>query len=337
MRFLYPELFLLLLLVPVFLWVWVMEKQPFARFRYSMVSVIKTIDGAVSMRPVWIPRILRLVSIILVVLAAARPQEAIHNDIIKSRGVDIILALDISGSMRALDFQPKNRLEMAKLIMSDFIDKREHDRIGLVLFGSESFTLCPLTLDHDLLKEFLSMARIGMVEEQTAIGKAIANGVNRLRIDHGDNDESNADRAKSQILILCTDGVNNVSSKMDPITAAKAAGALGIKIYTIGVGTNGYVDFPDPRFRGRTVKLKVELDEDTLKDVAKLTDGQYFHALNTEALQTIFEIIDKMETVEVESIRYTRYNELFAYFLIPAFIVLLIEVILRQSIYRRIP
>ena len=221
-----------------------------ARLRYSQTHLLSLLSKASAFQPIWIPRILRLVAISLIIFAAARPQQGHHEEIIKSNGIDIILALDISGSMRALDFKPSNRLEVAKDVMKQFIEKREHDRIGLVLFGSQSFTLCPLTLDHDLLLEFLDQAQIGMVEEQTAIGKAVANAVNRLRV----NDEPSASKAnnesKGQIVILCTDGVNNVNSQMDPITQLPRQQTVWeSKFITIGVGTNGYVDFPDPRFR----------------------------------------------------------------------------------------
>jgi Ca-activated chloride channel homolog len=342
-RFMYPEILLMLVTIPVLVAGWLFARAPVARIRFSYTAIWKTIPGAVSVRPVWIPRILRILGLFLLIIAAARPQSGEHEEVIKSKGVDIVIALDISGSMRALDFQPDNRLEVAKRVMQNFIGKRENDRIGLVLFGSESFTLCPLTLDHDLLLEFLSQAQIGMVEEQTAIGKAIANAVNRLRItsDQDENktvpEKGNEKLSESQIVILVTDGVNNINSKMDPITAAKAAAAMGIKIYTIGVGTNGYVDFPHPRFPNHTVKVQVELDEGTLKEIAKLTGGQYFQAVNSEALQKIFDIIDNLEKIEIESLKYTRYSELFIYPLVMAFLILCSEIILRQTRYRRFP
>ncbi len=335
-RFMYPEMLFMLLVIPVLVAGRLLNHIPVSKMKYSDNSIWKSIPGAVSSRPIVVPMIIRMLVLALVIIAAARPQSGEHEESIKSKGVDIVIALDISGSMRALDFQPSNRLEVAKKVMHDFIEKRKHDRIGLVLFGSESFTLCPLTLDHDLLQAFLAQAQIGMVKEQTAIGKAIANAVNRLRISGGVKDKK-SDRAKSQIVILVTDGVNNVQSKMDPVTAAKAAAALGIKIYTIGVGTNGFVYFPDPRFPNRKFRAQVELDEATLKEIAHLTGGQYFHAVNSQALQKIFNIIDKLEKVEIESLKYTRYNELYFYPLLLAFCLLIVEILLRQTIYRRFP
>jgi Ca-activated chloride channel homolog len=338
-RFMHPEIFLLLLIIPLLVAAWIFFRLPASRIRYSRTRVWTSIPGAVSRSPIWVPRIMRCLVLICLVCAAARPQSGEQKEVVYSEGVDIAIALDISGSMRALDFQPKNRLEVAKQVIHDFISKREHDLIGLVLFGSESFTLCPLTLDHDLLLEFLKQARIGMVEEQTAIGKAVANAVNRLRMSSTarQNRGVNHESGKSQLIILCTDGVNNVQSKIDPITAAKAAAALNIRIYTIGVGTNGLVDFPDPRFSGRTVRAPVELDEETLKQIADITGGQYFQAMNSAALIKIFDIIDKMEKVEIESFKYTRYTEQFMWPLFCAVILLMLEVLLSQTVYRRFP
>ncbi|MBN1357038.1 VWA domain-containing protein [bacterium] len=340
-RLMHPEMLLLLLLIPVLLGGWIFLKLPLARIRYPRIDVWKTIPGAVSKRPVWIPRILRLTALIFLIFSAARPQSGESREVVFSEGVDIAIALDISGSMRALDFQPQNRLEVAKQVIRGFIEKREHDRIGLVLFGSESFTLCPLTLDHDLLLEFLDQARIGMVQEQTAIGKAIANAVNRLRVSETTRPAgagpSSDTREKSQLVIMCTDGVNNVQSKIDPITAAKAAAALGIKIHTIGVGTKGLVDMPDPRFPGRTVRVQVDLDEDTLREIADITGGQYFHAMNPKALIKIFEIIDRMEKMDIDSFKYTRYTEQFVWPLLAAGFLLILEIVLRQTVYRRFP
>ncbi len=340
-RFADPEVFILLLLIPALIAGYTYFKVPNLVIRYPAIRTFRGIPGAVSWKPVWIPRIFRFLAILFAIFAAARPQSGEHKEIIQSEGIDIVIGLDISGSMNALDFQPSNRLEVAKQVISDFINKRINDRIGLVLFGSESFTLCPLTLDYELLIEFLSQAQVGMVEEQTAIGKAISNAVNRLRIEDQQREEpidsDKSSRTGSQIVILVTDGVNTVKSKIDPLTAAKAAKALGIKIYTIGVGTNGLAPFPHPRFPGRVVQAPVELDEDTLREIARITDGQYFSAKNSNTLQEVFNVIDKLEKVKVESFKYTRYTELFMIPLLLSLMVIVIETILRHSIYRRYP
>ncbi|MBN1550125.1 VWA domain-containing protein [bacterium] len=339
-RFMYPEIFLMFFGVIAVISGWIFIKTGKARFSYSRLSEIKPIPGAVSILPIFLPRVLRVSALILLILSAARPQSGEYEEVVRSQGIDIVLALDISGSMRALDFQPRNRLEVAKHVMKNFIEKRKHDRIGLVLFGSESFTLCPMTLDHDLLEEFLEQAHIGMVEENTAVGKALATALNRLR-DSQDSEqisdsEGNEDNS-SKIVILCTDGVNNVQSKMDPITAAKAAAALRIKVYTIGVGTNGIVEFPSSVFPGLTERRRVELDEKTLMEIADITGGKYFNAQNSAALQKIFDIIDKMEKIDLESTKYTRYRELFIYPAVAAFILLALELVISQIFFRRYP
>ncbi len=343
-RFANPEIFLMCLIIPVILLGPRFLRLPRAAIRFSAGAIWDSIPGAVSWKPVWVPRLIRILAITVLIVATARPQSGEDREVIYSEGVDIVVALDISGSMRALDFQPENRLEVAKSVIADFIQKREHDRIGLVLFGTESFTLCPITLDYDLLLEFLKQAQIGMVEEKTAVGKAIANAINRLRVSEEERLRRFKERAgqkdkkaKNQVIILVTDGVNNVSSRMDPITAAKAAEALGIKIYTIGVGTNGMAPFPHPRFRNRVRQVQVELDEETLREIASITGGQYFPARNTQSLVRIFELIDELEKVDIESFKYTRYTELYMVPLMMGLLLLILEVILRQTLYRRFP
>ena len=339
-RFSDPTAFLILLAIPVLLLTWRFQRRTEFSISYPMLSKLARIPGAVSRRPIQIPRLLRVLALILIVVAAARPQSGEEKEVIYSEGVDIVVALDISGSMRALDFQPENRLEVAKQVVGDFIDGRSHDRIGLVLFGSEAFTLCPLTLDHDLLKVFLDQARFGMVEENTALGKAVSSAVNRLRVTAEKRrkiQQSNEDETDSRIIILVTDGANNVQSGLDPITAAKAAESLGIRIYTIGVGSNGLAPFPHPRFKGRVVQQQVELDEDTLKEIAKITGGQYFQARSTNGLETIFGVIDDLEKTRIESYKYTRYTEHYLIPLLAGIILLLLELIIRHSIYRRYP
>ncbi len=334
-RFASPELLVLLLLVPVIIMALFIRRPSELRMRHSSADRFRSIPGVARSVWLWIPSYLRIGALICVILAAARPQQGQHEEVIYSEGIDAVIALDISGSMRALDFKPTNRLEVAKQVISDFISKRETDRIGLVLFGSESFTLCPLTLDHDLLLEFLKQAQIGMVEEKTAIGKALANAVNRLRT-AGEKGAVSA-KPQSQIVILVTDGVNTVKAAVDPLTAAQAAASLGIKVYTIGVGTNGMAEFPHPRIPGYVVQAPVELDEDMLKQIAQTTGGQYFPARNSDSLKRIFETIDQLEKVQIESLKYERYRELFHYPLWVGLALLVLETVLAQTRFRRIP
>ncbi|MCD4655692.1 VWA domain-containing protein [bacterium] len=342
-RFADPAAMVFLLVIPVVAAKWIFGHKADLSLGFPVLEKLAKIPGAVSIRPILIPRILRVMALILIIIAAARPQSGDEKEVIYSEGVDIIVALDISGSMRALDFQPENRLEVSKKVIRDFIHGRINDRIGLVLFGSDAFTLCPLTLDHDLLLDFLDQAKIGMVEEQTALGKAVSSAVNRLRVTSEKRKKSSPQQKPdkktldSRIVILVTDGVNNVQSGLDPITAATAAESLGIRIYTIGVGTNGIAPFPHPRFKGRITQSPVELDEDTLKQIASITGGQYFPARNSKALQTIFDVIDSLEKTKIESYKYTRYSELFYWPLLVGLFLLLLELTLKHTVYRRFP
>lgn len=281
-----------------------------------------------------IPLVLRILVIGLVVFALARPQAGVHGEEVTSEGIDIVLALDISGSMKAEDFKPRNRLYVAKQVLSEFVKRRKADRIGMVVFAGRSFTQCPLTLDYNVLLGLIDQIQIGMVEDGTAIGMGIANSVNRLR-------QSNA---KSRVIILLTDGVNNTGA-IDPVTAAQAAKALGVKIYTVGVGKEGGAPIPidDPLFgktyaRNRDGSLVLtEIDEELLKTIAKSTDGAYFRAADSQALVDIYGRIDAMERTEIKTVEYTRYRELFAYLLLPALILAVAETALAHTRLRRLP
>jgi len=239
----------------------------------------------------------------------------------------MILALDVSGSMEAMDFKPKNRLEAAKDVVREFIQDRENDQIGMVVFAGQSYTQCPLTLDYGILLGLLDHLQIGMLEDGTAIGTAIANCANRLR-------ESNA---KSKVVILLTDGVNN-KGEIDPITAAKAAAAVGVKIYTVGVGTKGQAPFKvkDP-FGTRYVWMKTEIDEESLRKIASITGAQYYRATDERTLKAIYQEIGKLEQTKIRTREYTQYRELCAYLLWPALGLLLLEVGLANTKFRRIP
>lgn len=273
----------------------------------------------------------RCAAMALFILALARPQSGIKSTEISTEGVDIMLCLDTSGSMQALDFKENGnrvpRLDVVKRVVNDFIKGRKNDRIGMVVFGQEAFTQCPLTLDYGVLLSFLEKVQIGMAGDSTAIGSALAVCVKRLK----------DLQSKSKVVILLTDGRHNAGS-VTPSTAADIARSFNIKIYTIGVGTEGEAPFLVDSFFGKQfVYQKVDLDEDTLKDVANRTGGKYFRATNTEALENIYKQIDAMEKTEVKLKEYMEYEELFAWFLVPGLVLLLLEILLANTRFRTIP
>jgi len=245
-----------------------------------------------------------------------------------SEGIDIVLTIDISGSMLAEDFKPDNRLAVAKHVVSDFIAGRQVDRIGLVAFSAKAFTQCPLTLDYGVLRSFVERLEVGMIQDGTAIGTAIATSVNRLRQAEGE----------SRIIILLTDGINNTGN-VDPLTAAKLAKALDIKIYTIGAGKRGTALMPvnDPVFGKRYVRTNVEIDEATLIKIAEETGGQYFRATDAESLRAIYDQISTMEKTEVKTQEYVEYSEQFPTVLTIGIILLLVHTVLAHTVWRRLP
>jgi len=272
--------------------------------------------------------ILRMAAIFIFILALARPQAGQKEEEIITEGIDIMLTLDISGSMKAEDFAPQNRLGAAKDVLRDFIKSRRNDRIGLVVFSRYSFTQCPLTLDYGTLLELLDKVDIGMIEDGTAIGMAITNAVNRLR----------DSAVKTKIIALLTDGVNN-AGKIDPLTASKAAKALGIKIYTIGAGKPGGAMYPveDPIFGKRYVRIDTEIDETLLKNIADETGGLYFRAKDKEGLAEIYKTIGRLEKTKIETKEYANYTELAGVFMLPGFLLLILEIILGNTLFRKIP
>lgn len=274
---------------------------------------------------------LRTGCLILLIVAASRPQLYNVSRDIRSAGVDIMLCLDTSGSMRALDFQldgePVSRLTAVKKVVSEFVKKREMDRIGLVVFGEEAFTQSPLTMDKGLLLSLVGDMEIGMAGDRTAIGSAVAIGGKRLK----------DLKAKSKILVLLTDGRNNAGD-ITPEQAADAVRALGVKIYAIGVGGKGPAPFKVKTLFGtRIVHQRVDLDEKTLKNVAKIGDGMYFRAADSKQLSEIYDIIDREEKTEIKVKEFFHFRELYHYFLIPALILFGLEIFLRTTIVRVIP
>ena len=328
-RFEDPWLLLFFLMVP-FLTIRGKGKQQ-TTISYSSIDTLQAIRSARVEILSILPLVLRMIAISLLVLSLARPQEGYKSTEILSVGVDIMLALDTSGSMQALDFikdeKRDTRLAMVKDVVSQFIDNRPNDRMGMVVFGSEAYTQCPLTLDQGILKSFLSKLDIGMAGDSTAIGSAIGIAVKRLK-----DLES-----KSKVIILLTDGQNNAGS-LPPLQAAQTAKAFGIKIHTIAVGTHGKAPFlVNSIFGQRYVYQQVDIDEDTLKKISDLTGGQYFRATDLESLKTIYKQIDEMEKSEVKVIDHSEYTELFHYFLIPGLLILLLEILLSNTVLRRIP
>ncbi|MBL7786052.1 MAG: VWA domain-containing protein [Chitinophagales bacterium] len=269
---------------------------------------------------------LPLLALGLVLVALARPQKSYTDQKIHADGIDIMLSLDISGSMKAQDFTP-DRLGAAKDLAISFIDKRAYDRIGLVVFGGESFTQCPLTTDHRILQALVTQVREGLVEDGTAIGMGLATAVTRLK-DSG---------AKSKVVILLTDGVNNAGF-IDPRTAAETAREFGVKVYTIGVGTQGEAPYPIQNFFGATAMqyMKVEIDEKLLQEIADRTGGKYFRATDNASLRHIYEEIDQLEKTEIEVTTIKRFTELFPVFLWTALALLLLEYVLRQTWLRSV-
>jgi len=274
---------------------------------------------------------MRVVAVAMMVIALARPQIVQGRETITGEGVDIALALDISGSMASLDFEPQNRLEAAKQVIAGFIAERPYDRIGLVIFASEAFNQSPMTLDHQMVDRSLQDVHLATdlgLEDGTAIGLGLANAANMLA--QGDAD--------SKVVILLTDGVNN-SGQIDPLTAAEAAAALGIQVYTIGAARPGQVPVPVPGIFGGTQIAYQEsaLDEDTLQQVADITGGKYYRAEDTAGLQAIYDEINQLEKSQVEIQVFNSYTELAAWFLVPALLILLAELFLRNTYFRRLP
>jgi Ca-activated chloride channel homolog len=270
---------------------------------------------------------LRVAAMSLLIIALARPQSTLNWADETTEGIDIVLSLDISGSMLAEDFKP-NRLEAAKDVAIQFISGRPNDRIGLVVYGSESFTQCPLTTDHAVLINLFRDVKHGMIEDGTAIGYGLATSVSRLK-------ESDA---KSKVVILLTDG-ENTTGDISPATAADIAKTYGIRVYTIGVGTKGMAPYPMRNFFGQTVyqQVEVKIDEETLKEIASITGGQYFRATNKNKLEGIYEEINKLEKSKIDVKEYSKKAEEYYWFALFAGVFLLFEILLRLSVFRNVP
>lgn len=320
-----PEWLWLLLVIPVLiavsLWRYFKKRQP--RLTFSQLPV-EDMSRGWRTYGIWLAPLLQWAAIALVILALARPQFKNTTVERNAEGIDIVMILDISTSMRAEDLQP-NRFEAARDVAAAFINNRRSDRIGLVVFAGNSYTVVPPTLDYDLLKEMLSEVEMGVIKDGTAIGMGIATAVNRLK-----NSE-----AKSKVIILLTDGQNN-AGKIDPVTAADLARTFGIKIYTIGVGTKGKAPYPvtSPIFGTRYQQVEVNIDEEMLTRIAQMTGGTYFRATDNEALQKIYNRIDELETTEIEEIIYTETKDIYLRFLLPALVLLIGALVCDKMLFR---
>jgi len=327
LEFRHPWFFLLFLILPI-VWYFFKKNRRAITFQFSNAAFIKPFPSTWRVRLSRLTGLLRMAALALFIVSLARPQRVNREREHETKGLDIVLSMDISGSMLAEDFKPENRLAVAKEEAKKFIQNRENDRIGLVVFARDAFTQCPLTLDYEILTGLLDQIQIGMIPDGTAIGMGIATAVNRLR-------ESDA---KSKVIILITDGENN-AGKIDPVTAAELARSFGIKIHTIGVGRGGLVPFPinDPLFGKRYVQAKVEVDEFVLKRVADITGGVFFRARDPRALSEIYSKINELETSELKVREYRSFDEVFRYFLIPALLFLMLEWGLKNTLLLKIP
>jgi len=296
---------------------------------FSGTDPFRGIPRGLAVRLRHLPAALRVAGLALLVVAFARPQTGRHEEEVLTEGIDILLTVDTSGSMRTEDFRPKNRLEVAKDVVGRFVRGRRNDLMGLVVFAANAYTRCPLTLDYGVLLDLLQQVDIAPREEDgTAIGMGLATAVSRLKDAKG----------KSKVIILLTDGRNN-RGQIDPLSGARLAQALGIKVYTIGVGTEGEAPYPidDPILGRRYINVQADIDEETLQAIAEATGGQYFRATDTRSLVQVFARIDTLERTAIKVRGYTRHTEQFPAFLYPGAILILAELVLAGSVLRRIP
>jgi Ca-activated chloride channel family protein len=331
LRFLQPDWLWLLALLPLVLF-WRGRRGPVAAIEYSDVGLAREVARSSRSRVggwVWL---LPLVAAALMIVGLARPQRGHSRTEVTANGIDIVLGLDVSGSMQALDFeidnQRVNRIEVVKSVVSKFIEERPNDRIGLIAFAGAPYLVSPLTLDHDWLLQNLERVSVGAEDDGTAIGMAIAASVNRLRTTN----------AKSKIVILLTDGMNN-TGKISPLAAAEAAKALGMKVYTIAVGVRGRAPMPimDEAGTTRVIMAKVDVDEKTLQTIADETGGTFNRATDTESLQKIYEQINRLEKTAQTVQKFEHYDELYSWAVIPSLAILGFGLLLQQTRYRRLP
>lgn len=328
MSFNNPEyLYLLLLLLPVLAWYVFKQYQADASLQISdLQKLVKSSEKLSTKLLFHTPFLLRFLAITLLIIVVARPtlSNSIRNE--TTEGIDIVLAMDISGTMLAEDLRP-NRLEAAKRVATEFIVERPNDNIGLVVFAGESFTQCPLTTDHAVLVNLFSGIKYGIIEDGTAIGMGLANAVSRIK----------DSKAKSKVVILLTDGSNN-AGEIAPLTAAEIAKTFGVRVYTIGVGTRGMARYPVQTPVGiRYQDMPVDIDEDMLRQIANMTGGRYFRATDNENLKAIYTEIDQMEKTKIAVKEYKKKTEIYLPFAVVAFLLLVAELILKNTILKKLP
>lgn len=327
-----PHILFLLPIAAILLLFFKKGTDKFPSLRFSSSELIKNIH------PTWRIRLkgrlvyLRVFAVIFIIMALARPQAAVKGSPLDVKGIDIVLAIDTSGSMLAEDFNIKNerinRLNVTKTVVKNFVKERQGDRIGVVSFGSHAYTACPLTVDYDWVWQMIERLDVSITEDSTSIGFAIATSTNRLR----------DSIAKSKVVILLTDGRNNAGD-ISPQAAAEVAHVLGVKIYTIGVGSKGLAAYPFTDSLGKKIykNISIDLDEDTLRQIAAKTKGKYFRAQDTEALKNVYKEINALEKVQIKGKRFSDYEEAFARFLIIGLIFLLLEILLKNTVLETIP
>lgn len=319
--------FLLLALIPLLVfWYWKKQRTDRSSFNFSGFDKSWKNKPSLKIRLLHLPFILRLIGLIFLIIVLARPQSNRSRQDVSVEGIDIVMALDISGSMLAEDFRP-NRLEAAKEVAMEFIDGRPDDRIGLVVFSGESFTQCPITTDHVVLKNLFSGIKSGMIDDGTALGEGLATAVSRLR----------SSTAKSKVIILLTDGVNNMGV-IAPLTAAEIAHTYGIRVYTIGIGRDGMAPYPFQTVFGvQYQNIEVKIDEALLSQIAKMNGTKYFRATNKNKLKDIYAEIDKMEKTKIDVTEYHRKNEEYLPFLLFGLLMIISGELLRLTYLKKTP
>ncbi len=329
LHFANPRLLFLLALIPVLVWRYLRRvRNGEGSLQFSSIFAFRGTGRPWTLHMRHVIFGAEILALALAVMALARPQQGTQEEEFLTEGIDIIVAFDASGSMAAEDFLPRNRFYVAKLVVSKFVEGLKNDRVGLVVFAARAYTRCPLTLDYGVLLNVLDQVQLGSMEDGTAIGNALATCLNRLR----------SSKAKSKVIILVTDGMNN-RGEVQPLDAAQIAKTLGVRIYTVGVGSKGTARFPvqDPNYGKVYVDLPVEIDESSLTQIAQITGGLYYRATDRPSLEKIFAAIGNLEKTKVQVKTYTHYNERFVDFLFPALALVFLGTLAGYTRFGKLP